>query len=357
MGELLVASDEAARAIAEALASRLDAPARKAPTDGSAVELYLRARESLRKNWYGPSTEPLALFAEALRRAPEDPLILAGLAMARARFARTPTDLTEARAVAQRALAAGPRLGEPWIALATVHRHEGDPARQVAALARALELAPRQVEAHYQLGRILMEVGPLERALSRLAYASSLSPGDDDVTLHWGLAQLLAGDAGAADATYTAVAKSGSGHYLVPVARSRHRLWTRGPELPRGDDHAHDDPYPEMVATALREGRLSPAVEAKFLGGKRPARLSRQLLAEIHFAIGDVEAGVADTSSAVAAGLLDIVWFERCPLLEAARTHPAWEALRARAAERASAVRAAIARETLLESRFATPTP
>jgi serine/threonine-protein kinase len=348
IGELLVASDEAARAVAKALASHLDAPARKAPTDGSAVEVYLRARDSLRRNWYGASREPLALFTEALWRAPDDPLILAGLAMARSRFARTPTEVSEARAVAERAIAAGPRLGQPWIAMATLHRHEGETLRQIAALARALEVAPRQAEAHAQIGRLLLEVGPLGQALPRLELAASVDPADDEARAHLAWARFVAGDAAAAEAKLAMKAEGGSAPLVIlALVRARMQLWLGAPASSVEADRAAGT-YIELVHEALAESRLSPAAESAFTQSERPVTLKEQLLAEVCLAIRDVDAAVTHATKAVDAGLMDLVWFDGCPLIDAARAHPAWPALRARTAERADAAREAIAREGLM---------
>ena len=345
IGDLLVASDEAARAIAEALASRLDAPPRRAPTDGSAVELYLRARNALHRNWYTPSTEPITLFRDALERAPDDPLILAGFATARARYARTPGDLAEARALAQRAIAAGPHLGEPWVAMATLHRHEGDPLRQIAALARALAAAPRQVEAHHQLGRIWLEVGPLDRAVLALELAASLDPANEEICANLAASRYFSGDSSAADAMLNSDVRGPAAQQLFPFIRARMRLWGRTSEPNIETTLSAPRMYLELVDCAIRQGPLLAAAEADFARAMRRPGLGEQLLAELHFAKREVEAGVAYARKSVEAGLMDLVWFDACPLLLEAREHADWAALRARVVERADGVREAIARE------------
>ncbi len=346
-GELLVASDEAARAIAEALASRLDGPARKAPTDGSAVEAYLRARESLRRNWYVPSaTEPITLFREALQRAPDDPLILAGFAMARARKVGTSVELAEARALAERAVAAAPHLGEPWTAMATVQRHGRDAVGQIASLARALRVAPLQAEAHYQLARLLLEVGPIELAISKLELAASLDTRNDEIRAYLALARLSAGDSLGAEAALHEDT-DGSAKHLFPVMRWRKRLWERRSGASSLAPAARGRVYTQLVDDALAGRPPSAVAEAELERAIPRPGLVPQLLAELRFAMGDVEAGVAYATKSVDAGLTDLVWFGACPLLEAAREHPAWAGLEGRVAERAKVVRDALAREGL----------
>jgi serine/threonine-protein kinase len=80
--EFLAVGDEAANAIAEALTLVRDLPAREAPTDPLAIDLYLRARHAYHAGWAMNVDVAVRLFEEALARAPDDPQILAGYALA-----------------------------------------------------------------------------------------------------------------------------------------------------------------------------------------------------------------------------------------------------------------------------------
>src|SRR5262249_15177699 len=80
--ELLRRGDEAAPARAAALTFSLAAPSRATPTDPVALDLYLRARHEYHKAWQDAINRSIPLFEDALSRAPRDPQIMTGLAMA-----------------------------------------------------------------------------------------------------------------------------------------------------------------------------------------------------------------------------------------------------------------------------------
>src|SRR5262249_11527402 len=83
--EVLAKNDEVARAVAEALT--VDAPRtpREAAHDAEAVDLYLRARAAYHTGFPTGFAASIPIFEQALARSPDDPRILAGFAMARAR--------------------------------------------------------------------------------------------------------------------------------------------------------------------------------------------------------------------------------------------------------------------------------
>ena len=105
--DLLVATDEAARSIAAALTVKVNAPAREAPADALAIDFYFRARQEFRRSWHSDMTLAVDWFEQALARAPDNPEILAGCAIARARMAffdAAPAEATaRARELAERA--------------------------------------------------------------------------------------------------------------------------------------------------------------------------------------------------------------------------------------------------------------
>jgi eukaryotic-like serine/threonine-protein kinase len=68
-----------------------------------------------------------------------------------------------------------------------------------------------------------------------------------------------------------------------------------------------------------------------------------QLLAELRAAEGaHADVVLMHVRAAVDDGLMDIVWLERCPLLEHVRRAPGWASLHTRVAERAETVLEAI---------------
>src|SRR5262249_17907049 len=140
--DVLAVSDEAANAIAAALTLQRSAPARVAPTDPRALDLYLRARHAFRRGWREDIAVAIPLFQEALALppsrealgpAPDAPTILAGYARAELRRFMFNTEAADAadaerngRAAAEKALALAPRLGEAHAALANLKWVLGD---------------------------------------------------------------------------------------------------------------------------------------------------------------------------------------------------------------------------------------
>jgi serine/threonine-protein kinase len=183
--DALAVSAEIVRAVAQALTVDLTAPARAAPTNPAAIEVYLRARQALRQNWKGNGdlARGAALFEEARALAPDDPSVLAGYAMARARLLvyggrRQASERELARGAAERVIAIAPHLGESWLALACVRWTESDVERTVEALRAALTRALGLAKAHDLLGHILLEIGHLEEAIFRFETTLELDPAE-----------------------------------------------------------------------------------------------------------------------------------------------------------------------------------
>src|SRR5262249_1463017 len=154
---------EVAHAIAEALAGRARVPTARRAADPIAVELYIRARQELRRSWSGTGDVDLAveLFRQGLARAPDDGGLLAGYGMARARrlnyHGGDDAELSAIRAIAERAIAEAPHLGEPWLTLASLTYVASEWPAAARALRKALHLAPGLLKAHEMLGHIEVE--------------------------------------------------------------------------------------------------------------------------------------------------------------------------------------------------------
>lgn len=139
-------------------------------------------------------------FDEALRRAPDDPHALLGLARCALREERW----TAARGLLQRSVAADPRLAPALHLLATVHERLGNREAAAAVLARAdaaaMEVEPpdpwldelyRDCHDIYRLRVVASAAlagGDAARALSACERARQLAP--DDARVHWQFAQV-----------------------------------------------------------------------------------------------------------------------------------------------------------------------
>ncbi|MFI5301781.1 MAG: tetratricopeptide repeat protein, partial [Polyangiales bacterium] len=358
VGSAFALNDEVARAIAAALSTTHDESPRAQPTDPLAIELYFRAKHTIGRFWApAGQAEAHALFVEALARAPNDPTILAGYIHAQVgRNFFAPLDVKETTALVRRALVAGERLPEPWIALAAVRfNHDDDPAGAVRALKRALDLAPSSADAHDLTGRILLEADVFDDAIAHLERALWLDPRERWARVDLMRAAALAGDWAKARTLFEGgPGPEWLGHRLVHEARLW--SWPGAPHVERGalPDDA-DARFRTLVAlyaeartcrdAGAGHGRsfetIRAAMDALFstaAASNRSRRFFHQLTAEQAALCGHLEGALTLVEAAVDRGLLDLAWMNRLKLLDPLRSDARFEALRARVAERAAAV-------------------
>jgi serine/threonine-protein kinase len=352
--EALSVSDEAANAIAAALTLQRSAPARAAPTDPRALDLYLRARHAYRRGWREDIAEALPLFEEALALAPDDPTVLAGYARAQLRRFMFNTEAADAadaerkgREAAEKALAIAPGLGETHAALASLKWVLGDHVGAARDLREAIRIAPSSSDVSEIYGRMLLEAGAPERAVGILGAVAALDPID------MGRSDLLRGRALLGDwsafegvlATEPAPGADANTHFFQLARLS---MWRRDATaaaavrrmvLPvqfglRDEvlgvlDLVETDELPrDMVPTLEQWGRIVGRAR------RRPIYL-RQLVAEAYAFVGDETNAVRAMAEGDALGLIDVTWVDRCPLFDAMRTAPLFVAVRDRVAARA----------------------
>jgi serine/threonine-protein kinase len=346
--EMLMVNDEVARAIAEALTLEAAGPARDAPTDAQALEMYLRARVEARIYEADALERAVELLQRAAERAPDDPTILASWAMALARLSFfTGRGRDEALQVAERAVLAAPGLGEAHLALGTVRWHHGDAVGAAREARLALSRAPGLAEAHALMGRILLEVGALEDAMRRCSTALDLDPGIPLVGRELARANAMLGRWDAVDPLLDRFAEQeGRGSYWI--VRARLALWRRdtgyaAAMLARAPQEAGT-----MIAArgilCIAAGREPEEPEA-FEGlrawtrsaGGRLRLFAAQLDAEIHAFRGELPEAAGMMGEAVELGFVDKNWFDRCPLLDGLRDDAEVRLLRATVHDRARA--------------------
>src|SRR5262249_31670670 len=151
--DLFACSDEAARAIVGALTAGDAAPAREAPADPAAIDLYLRGRSAAQRfDDFGTGEvgrEMISYFEQALALAPDNPTILAAYAIACCRaWFYLGTSGDKARAAAERAVVMAPQLGESHLARALVCHYADDPTGALMSVRRAVGAAPSLADAH-----------------------------------------------------------------------------------------------------------------------------------------------------------------------------------------------------------------
>jgi len=341
--DMLTMNDEVARSVADALTADLGKEARA--NDTAAVDLYLRARLQYLRNYFSDTKAASDLFAQALERAPDDPRIIAGYVMARA---RTTFDDEQRRALrndAERAVRLAPSLPETHLALGAVLFQSLDEAAATRSFRRALRLNPNSAEAHDFLGRVIHEIDGAE-APRHLEIALTLEP-----TLVLPRVSLirhhaLRGEWERVDEQVAAFAETDK-RMLIPHL-SRFVSWRR-------DVRAAEEMLPTFTPDALplRGARttllitLGKDVPAQDLyvpppqAGQRLRCFYAQMRAEAHGYRGDANRVLDEVEAANALHLYDLAWLERCPLLEPARPSPRFDAVRRAVTERAAAVRAA----------------
>jgi serine/threonine-protein kinase len=350
--DLLVVNDEVAKAIADALTVDLSAPAREAPTDPVSIELYLRARQEYRKFWLPATERSVALFEQALARAPDDPTILAGYAMALARMAfGNGENAPRARKAAERAVAAAPHLGETHLAMAHALFQLGDAAGAVKSFKVALARAPALAEAHTQLGMILGEVGLLDDAARWLETALGLDPSAHVTARTLARICFMRGDW---ERTLSLMddARRVEGEFGYRVNIGRFLMWRRDQESARkmfasfpAEENERLSPVQRVVWEALMH-KTSPfdlpdyqnMLGPTSAGGWRRGAYFYQLGAEMAAYLEDDARFMQALAGAVSTGLIDLAWIDRCPLLDKYRSAPDMHRARIIVEERASRV-------------------
>ena len=373
--EFLRIGDEAAAAIAEVLVARLAAP-RAAPTDPRALDLYLRGRFLLRRNW-AATPEATPLLREAAELAPQDLAIRLTYARALVR-AVSVGELPQESAntaweIVDSALRESPRLAEALLARASLHLLRGATLEAVKDLRVAIVGAPDLQEALASLGDIMADAGMTERARATLGRAIELDPMHLSPRLALARLEVLFGDPSRGRILLGEPPGAGGDREVYWISRARLALWNGDraeAELVQrecvealapaaGDPSATLIVSPELaflrrVATLIAGATLghAPSVDAAVRqqigvtgsAGPRVRAFRHQFRAEVLATLGERELAVESVAAAEANGAFDVMWVERCPALDPLRAIPAF----ADAMERIRA-RAALVREALTE--------
>jgi serine/threonine-protein kinase len=348
--EVLSINDQVARAIIDALTPEGAGPAREVPSDPVAIDLYIRARHEHRKFWPDHPRRAVALFEQAVAIAPDDPMILSGMAMALSRlsFFVGSAEHARARRAAERAVAAAPNLSEPHLALGSVLLQMSEPEAAIRALRQAVSRGPGLAEAHAALGRLLIEVGAIDEGTARLEAAISLDP---LVPLACGAqarALALLGRWAEADAML-GLLRADEGAITRWALTARMALWRRLPaadytqEVPRDIEAGLLWAMGEVLRTSRRPEGMATVDDLRQATRGAPRRLALflQMYAEILGFLGDPEETLEALRLVGEAGLIDVFWLERCPLFDAVRADARFTAVHDVVRRRAGAILAA----------------
>jgi serine/threonine-protein kinase len=348
VGELASAADSIAVAVGAGLE-------REESSDASrqALELLLRARQ-LGQLSIANYPKAFELLERASQLAPDDPRIIAMLALACVRVGTFRLDdqtssLMRARQLVDAALRAAPGLAESHVAAAHLELHTGEAPVAAIHFRRAIACSRYIAEGHEGLGRLLLEAGFLDVALPRLEDALAIAPNLSVVRWDIVRAWALEGRWDIADAMLAELIQTVD----RIVARVRFACWRGDRDTIdklcrrfRGQPSARLDPFylESMYGVVLdndwpvrRDELVARARDSK-ITSRRGLALVAQLVAEVAGWAGDGPTSLAITRLAVDRGLYDLHWLDRCPVLAATRAEPGFLAVRAVVAQRADKI-------------------
>jgi serine/threonine-protein kinase len=346
--ELLAVTDETAQAIASALTVELGGAPRLLSSDPEAADLYLQARAAYHRFFTDAGGSSIELFERAMARAPDDPRVLAGYAIARSRWGASDGPGRQvAEAVAARAVALGPHLAEPHLALAQVRYQAGDEVGAVPSVRRALHLAPTSADSHDLLGRILSETTRLSDARRHLEAAVALEPDHHLPVLALCRTYELSGD----HASLERFVEARPDRDTTAAVMSRILLWRRDgaraaqmlaalPEL--SSRVGPNRVFRALLLVAIDGEPPYAMLDTVFEKAKGRGLVFRcQIEAECALTLGDTERGLAAIERAGELVLFDQAWMDFCPPLASVREHPRFLAVKALVDARAARVVAA----------------
>jgi serine/threonine-protein kinase len=347
-GAVLTVTDDAAAAIARALATEVAEPRPAAVGDAVAQDLYLRGRYLMHRGWFEVSREGVALLRQAYERAPDDPRIAGAYSLAIARVLSTvddaATETAQARALAERTLERHPSQPEALLALGFIHLNASEGAAAAVELRRALAISPNSVEALDAIGRLLVEIGRPELGIRTLQKGLAVDPSLAISSHTIARAHSLLGDVDAAREALGPVPVNPIDIVPYLLLRSRLALWRRDraelDELHAIAQEATLSGVAKRSVLGLLEVGRTEALGPDLLEGLGtvlsletrypPRRLSfhAQMRAEVKLCARDVEGAIADLRVGDANGLLDLLWLDRCPLFDGHRERADFVAIR-----------------------------
>ncbi len=350
---LFLTCDAAARAIGEALATRVCPAPRASAMDPLALDLYLRARQELVTKAYGQDVErAVALLELALARQPDDANLLAAYAVAASRIGHTAEAAARALVAARRATALAPHIADTWLALANVLYMCGDLAGTVRACGEALSRSPHQAKAHHIVAELMYQVGWTDGAIRTASLALALDPSLQGPAMTLAVIHALTGDTPRAlQMLDHPSVRPEPVRTIAEATRSRIEMWSGKRAVPR----SLEGPGPTgAVVRFIHDVAASHAIAPDSFKDFRAQRslasqmiraFMGQLEAEAWALVGDPERTIEALDFADGAGLADALWLDCMPLLATLRERPRFAAIRASVGARAEALRLVLEHE------------
>jgi serine/threonine-protein kinase len=358
---VLNVADDAASAVALALATERTAEPRPIARDPEALEMFLRGRYLLNRGWFEAARQGVDLLREAHRRLPDDPRVAGTYALAVARILTAERDrdglaaATIARDLAERTLEKDPSQAEARVALGFLHVNDGEGAAAAVQLRKALSVAPNAMEALDGIGRMLVEIGRTELGIATLRRALAIDPSMSHPKQSISRTYALLGDRDRAEEELGPTPDDPGDFVAHTMLRGRFALWFREREAADGlaasvtsakglTPYAREslEGLMHFVKVRAMTKELCATLDAALpvVHSFAPRRLAfhAQLRTEIKLSGGATDAGLDDLQAADSNGLLDLFWLDRCPLFDSLRDTPAFRRVRESTAARADRV-------------------
>jgi len=341
--------------VIEALRSRVEGERRVGPSDPVAADMYKRGRELYASFVPSSVIEAVKLLEEAHVRFSGDSWIASALAAALVRswMFQTTTDsavVKRAEEMALRSLAADPSRGEALVTIGIIRWQFGELAAAARAFEDAVSRTPTLSEAHEYLGQMLGESGHPHEALRHLELAVRFDLLGRNASLERVRIYDLLGDTESSRRELAALANS-AGPMIRAFAPFRSRVWHGDKEGVRAtrDDIAKQGGaeaqyYVPMIDETLKAMSREPFVDVfRQMADASHASLRRrsyfyQISAEMNAVAGKRAEALDSLERASDVLLFDVLWLDRCPMLDSLRDDPRFARSRAVAGSRAASI-------------------
>jgi tetratricopeptide (TPR) repeat protein len=308
--------------------------------DSSVAALYQEAMAELARFGLEHTSRGIEILHKAEAIAPSDPFIASALGAALVNqwsFQNDRSLLGQAEEYSLRALAANPHIGETFNTIGVLRLHQGELRAAVRAFEEAAARSPRLAEPHSYIGRLLAESGKQAEAESRLKQAIKLDPQDYYAASELSRMAALNGDWERADALLEEMLQR-TGQRIILATQARYALWRgdlgRLNQLVTEIDKSGDPAFhlvkrvfvPIWTAFVVNDAiepndpRLGALRSTAAGTSMRMTTFWHQLLAEIYATLSHTSAAIDSIERAVGRSLVDVLWLDRCVLLDGLRT-------------------------------------
>ncbi len=330
MEDFSVLGRSIASGVARALAVTGPDGAEATPWDPRVADLVMRGKVEYHGFWHPFAARALGLFEEALALAPSDPAALAGCCLAALRVSIFSGEgLDRARNAEARLRIVAPDAPEARLARASLSLRDSDVISAVVHAKSAVLAAPELAEAQGLLGRILIESDMIPEGMVHLEYALRLDPKLWLTRRDLTRAHALLHCWDEVDRAEDPDGEARAGRWLD---LARYTLWRRDAECAArhlAAFPAREGPGPLDLARSIFQivsGEATATNAEVFMifsrqvsGSSRQAAFIAQIQAEVAGFEGRRNDALAAVKASEQAGLTDLAWLTRCPLLAPVR--------------------------------------